>query len=417
MFLNTINILPIVIFIYANIAFHKQGLVYANWLLLFLFITFARSIIKINYFRINPKLSFIFISYITYIVIKVILEYDEPIRVLFNSGSGFLFYYITGFSISIYYSLLKNNIIRLNIKYFPYFTYFNLILSTIIFYLFINNLQEGIFVINDAGSYYQGITNYLCIIQIITSICSVISIYSKPDSRKLILIINFLLAINYVFISILAGSNKGPFIIIGIYSIFYLTTKRQLSRTNKISALIRGVILTKDEQNNNLPSKATHIIIVLTFFCSLLLLLNAFTSGIRMFVTNSSVNLLGSVISRLNIFGSFMDQFSIAPIFGNLHAHEMFQGGMYIHSMPIMALTHLGTVGFLLLIFSIIPGIYLRRPSKVRMPLFGPDNDINYLIFYIFIFILLFSVISGSIYAQLFWFVSGSFFPLITIRE
>ena len=41
-----------------------------------------------------------------------------------------MFYYITGFSISIYYSLLKNNIIRLNIKYFPYFTYFNYIEGT-----------------------------------------------------------------------------------------------------------------------------------------------------------------------------------------------------------------------------------------------------------------------------------------------
>lgn len=107
--------------------------------------------------------------------------------------------------------------------------------------------------------------------------------------------------------------------------------------------------------------------------------------------------------SRLEILGTFFQQFEVSPIFGHFKAHIVagFDEGVYIHSLPLSFLTHAGLVGTSLVFVILFNLLYGRNPWRS-----GLEPSEHRLVF-LMLTVLGLGSISSFLTWSVFWFMLG----------
>lgn len=123
---------------------------------------------------------------------------------------------------------------------------------------------------------------------------------------------------------------------------------------------------------------------------------------------------VSSIESRIRLIQEeFVQQFGIAPIFGNANA-ELLQGGegRYIHSIFFYALTHTGVLGLLLFFMALTFSVTEAKDSVHRTDIVNrysleKYNVIRFLYNALFLLVFVGGVFSSSLLWALFWFALG----------
>lgn len=110
-----------------------------------------------------------------------------------------------------------------------------------------------------------------------------------------------------------------------------------------------------------------------------------------------------SVTSRLDILGTFWDQFAISPILGHFEA-EKASGvgeGNYMHSLPLSFLTHTGLIGTGIAAMILVILFHSRRSTR---PGLDPSESLLKLVMWL---VLALGTISTFMTWSVFWFMLG----------
>jgi len=233
-------------------------------------------------------------------------------------------------------------------------------LVTVFFELF-SRLRSDIFLISDLDGAYQRPGNFLVIsLLILTTVYAQIlalnqNLYTR--TYRFFAPIFFVIYMAYAFLSMviaqMIGSNNAAVLIAGLSLVLILVCFLVLSRKMKcymasqhlnIRKILLGVI-------------GRRLVLVLSMsgvFLIAAVMVVASVVGIDLGLTRLGgfgSGEISSVGARLSLLKNFTTQFQYSPVFGNMNVDTLTTGtGSYVHSFLISTLTHLGLIGFFLIV-------------------------------------------------------------------
>ncbi len=233
-------------------------------------------------------------------------------------------------------------------------------LLTLFFELYAR-LRSDIYLISDINGNYQRSGDFLVIVFLVLSTlyAHVIALNQGLSSKmyKFLSPVFFVTYLGYGFLSMaiaqMIGSNKAAVVIVGLiltlvimcFLIFFRRVKRYLAcQQLSISRVVWGVV-----------GRRIFFIVMVggAFLIIMAIALEIDLSSTR--IGGFGDGEISSITSRVNLLINFISQFAYSPIFGNMTVDALTTGpGSYVHSFLISTLTHLGIVGFILIVSYLI---------------------------------------------------------------
>lgn len=400
---------------------------------------FVLLLTKFSFGKITLKTenSYSFLSaFLIYYTVNVILQRGaiDVFDVLFNSTSGFLFYFILGQGFRINVSVIDKKIREtcgFNFILIIIFLIFPLTLGGVLALNLLDifkNIGDSKFLLRNPVP-YQHVTNLITISYIVNLFVLdrlyfyLVHVHSKVALnvsmvKAFVRFIMFVsLAIPFVqmiFISITTqaiGSNKGLFLSLILLGAFYVSVLRSEYRSAHNSTAYRNGLFKKIINNKSLISL---VLISSTLFCFIFNLDFSFIGASRIMGYGDGFG--GFLNSRLFVFNEyFNEQFSISPFFGTLDADGIIgRPGAHMHFLPAFLLVETGILGFS--IFSLYI-ILIFCESFRSTGYISADKTVNTkLNTFVLASILLAAILATSLHWSVLWFALGFSHKLVSFK-
>lgn len=339
--------------------------------------------------------------FVGYLVLRSYIDTDYSFELLSNSSSGPIFFLLLGVSLNLtaraalarYIPNFKISI--LNLIYPVAFIFFILI-------SFFELSKESVFIIENGGGYYQRVGDYCFILVAMYNIYSLIWVRFNAIKYMLVLRLNLVFTFVCIIISVFVGSNKAPIAELGLLLIFLRVMKAR-SIDNSCRENIKQGNSSGVAGIYSYGAKVVLLLILIVVFDALTF---GFLNGARIF-NSGETGMLDSIFSRLTIFEGFVEQFSIAPVFGRMSFDFI-----YIHSVPFMVLTHLGVVGFVFYVINFALWFVYASAKNI----FSVPVEINYYSIVMYVWVALVGLVSSGLFFSLWWFSIGLLSPMLSYQ-
>ena len=372
-------------------------------IIIFMLLIFWQTITSKHFYI--RKSFLIIILYFVYFTLSIIVDIDsvEELRQLtIATTAGVIFFYVIGAMIGILLFRIKTITLQSKLCAKVLFIMFVIYLLSHTYFIFSTftgfseNVRLDRFLLSDAGSYYQRPGNFLIISSMILSLLYISTLllgllnFKNSFRLRLLRIVCFsLYAINLLMAMLIAqlmGSNNalicisGMLILIIVFHIFLLRPSIKMilnEQTIKLKNIVAGRIFTKIFNSI--------IIGVISFAAILIFAIVYMEIDLSMFrITGFGTGEVSSVNSRAEILSSFPEQFFhsfLNPFFGNMQVHIL-TDNLFVHSFLLSVLTHLGIVGFIIIVYyyylaikelfqqDIIPNVYTNGIKIYKLLLF-----------------------------------------------
>ena len=390
-----------------------------------LLIFFVTSLFLVTSLLKNGKIYlknhlFLFSIFVVWISFRVIFDLGDIYylkQITVATSGGILLFYMIGALVSLTSEHLLLNERNLVFIRWVFMVFFGLLLW--MSYNFSLRVRSDIFYLNDVNGIYQRSGDFLSISFVIISLLHfvhILNISLKSGSFKRYLFIYTVCAFLAIVGSQLFGSNSATAVSLGV---FMITLVMMLVVRSK------SIIFSYFNGDLNLPwSKTLFKFLIILSCCSFLALtatgsfliyLSDFDlSGINLFsFDGSGVN---SLNSRFEIFAAqAFPQLGFSPWFGNMNVAYLTTGdeGKYIHSLFPYVLSHLGYLGFLILLTLFI-AIFIQFYNLMKVNRYSgfmgyQRSMIALYNAFILFFLILFSNIATSVSWSVLWFSIGLF--------
>lgn len=415
-------------FFYLNIKEFNEGGVGYGYLAIFIlfFIILFLSTIKLYSFRYIKKSTLALMIFLCYFMFNYLFDawdLSSFKAVTIGTTSGVIFGLIIGMCLA-YGNVVLYRIINLKKSYFRISFVLLFILLSYTFFIsydvLVFNMEylraDKFLIETQEGKYQRPAVFMLMMYLTILSISTIHLILKSSLFLTLyILLSNTIVALFFMFISQLIGSNSALVTIAGLLIVFFtyiFIAKGNWLFRQKIN--IRNILMGKIFLKMFL-----FILIGLLILISLLVgLFDILDLNTDMFrITGFGANESSSMNSRIEIFkNNFIEHLSYNPIFGNTIVDTLTTGeGSYVHSL-LSILTHLGMVGFVLFLtylFFMYKDISLNNDNTQLY------NLKKYSLFRIFVLgtILIYGLVSASYIWMPLWFAFGLFGTTFVIRN
>jgi len=364
------------IYLFSNIASITQGGVGYVYLFMFGALIFGRmTIILISNKEISTKNSFIvFWLFLSFVFFRILIDFgtlDALSRFIYGTTGGIFFGYLFGLTVYIAIRSFFSSIVKYEIG-----TIFsNLCILIILFIvsggillllnIYINQLREGLFLIDLGGALYQRPGNFISITFIICSSLLIVNAtgvfvhkrkFSKIEKSLFALscIIYIVSAVALMLLAQLIGSNSG-FVVVLLVCVmtlaFMLAMASRRTRERVHALRLRFQSLFVGTIGRRVARNAILLVIALGLAAPIVLhAVGVDLSQMRIANFGRGGDVVPSSVSnRLHVAENFTEQWAYAPVLGNLKVDELTTGtGTYAHSLPLSLLSHTGLVGFTL---------------------------------------------------------------------
>lgn len=326
-----------------------------------------------EYLFVRPSFAFLglFLCYFIFRVVVDTASMDLLKSYGFATSGGIVLYFCMGVLVS---NFLKKNyrnaissaffgkIYVLSLTIFSLMSLFSLIF---VYVALSPNLRDDIYLLSGPVGLYQRPGNFLVIGFLIYSLLCMQAVLIAGGFKGVLLrCLPVILIFSYVtyfsvslLISQMLGSNNAAIVIFALGVIIFLLVF--ISRSKKFRFGLETKRLNFSSLFFGFVGRKIFLGAFMGLVVSMLFVYFAsFYLGIELAETRlggfGSGEIPVSVSSRLELLGNFFTHFSFSPLYGNIIVDDLTTGGGYVHSFLLSILTHMGLVGFFLVVAYIV---------------------------------------------------------------